>query len=988
MRFRHASALRSALLFGAATLAPVAPVPPALAQTPDAPFRQIQINAGTKDAALGLPRPDGPGTAFLFGSAGYPDGTGLWYADANAGSLRQLVPPEPGPPTGKTLGTLVVSGGAAYYTAAFGAADGYVYRVTPQGVRTQVHRVQGMLGEPVPALGGVFVSSNTIMANQPMLWFVDGANLRQLSPIELRASGATRAYAAHGGRFYFAGGPTYSDTELWASDGTAAGTVRVKDIVAGTGGSSPMLLTSVGAKLFFRATTAAQGEELWVTDGTEAGTRLVKDLRPGTTGSTPAGLVALGDRLLFFADDGASGREVWTSDGTEAGTVRVKDAAPGAAGLNAQDGAVATASGRSVAVFQAYDAATGYELWASDGSDVARLADLNAGTASSNPAEFVAYGGRVYFKADDGTHGQELWVTDGTAAGTRLVTDLHPVPGVGGMQRGTAVAGPDRLWLVGDDGTHGSELWTSDGTAAGTRLVTDVNTAGVDGVDLLPEGAVAAGRAYFFGNDGVRGLELWSSDGTDAGTALVKDLTPGFGGTLGDFVGTSGPRAFFYTRIRPTAQTERYDLYATDGTDAGTVLLREGIGTTTDHFADAAALPGGRLALRCALSWLCVTTGEAGNLTALRSFQNGTWPAYLTPFKTGVVFAATDGGYPGVWFSDGTAAGTTRLRSIGTGTLGPQGFTVWGEHVYFRAYTASEGYELWKTDGTAAGTTLVKDLVPGSVGSTPGPFAALGGYLYFAATTPGTGHELWRTDGTAAGTTFVKDVNAGTAGSGPNSLRRVGDRLIFTATTPETGFELWTTDGTDAGTTLLYDVNPGAANAQIYTFASAGSHVVFVARDATSEELWQTDGTPEGTRIAADPSGDVASSAPKIIGVAGQTVFMSATNGTDGRELWVGTVGTPVAAAPDAEATEAALAVWPVPARGTLTLRLGSPSPGVATVRVFDLVGRERLALRPAVSAGRTTVSLGVDALPPGVYVVRAVLPGNAVKTTRLVVAR
>ncbi len=59
-------------------------------------------------------------------------------------------------------------------------------------------------------------------------------------------------------------------------------TVMVKDIRTGPGnGSSPDDLTSVGGTLFFSADDGTDGHELWKSDGTAAGTVLVKDIQPG-----------------------------------------------------------------------------------------------------------------------------------------------------------------------------------------------------------------------------------------------------------------------------------------------------------------------------------------------------------------------------------------------------------------------------------------------------------------------------------------------------------------------------------------------------------------------------------------------------------------------------------------------------------------------------------------------------------------------------------
>jgi ELWxxDGT repeat protein len=51
--------------------------------------------------------------------------------------------------------------------------------------------------------------------------------------------------------------------ELWQSDGTRLGTVRVQDIAPGTRSSSPAALTVVDSLLFFSARDGITGRELW-----------------------------------------------------------------------------------------------------------------------------------------------------------------------------------------------------------------------------------------------------------------------------------------------------------------------------------------------------------------------------------------------------------------------------------------------------------------------------------------------------------------------------------------------------------------------------------------------------------------------------------------------------------------------------------------------------------------------------------------------------
>ena len=110
----------------------------------------------------------------------------------------------------------------------------------------------------------------------------------------------------------------------------AATAALVKDLNLSPFSSFPSQPVNVNGTLFFTADDGDHGTEVWKSDGTAAGTALVRDIVPGFDGSFPEYLTAVGGTLYFVASTPETGPELWKSDGTEAGTVLVKDINPGA----------------------------------------------------------------------------------------------------------------------------------------------------------------------------------------------------------------------------------------------------------------------------------------------------------------------------------------------------------------------------------------------------------------------------------------------------------------------------------------------------------------------------------------------------------------------------------------------------------------------------------------------------------------------------------
>lgn len=283
----------------------------------------------------------------------------------------------------------------------------------------------------------------------------------------------------------------------------------------------------------FAGESAAGGQELWKSDGTEAGTVKVKEIRPGAEGSDPSGFVKVGQEVFFFADDGVHGQELWRSNGTEAGTVLAMDIRPGSAGSLPATPSPGTAANQ-ILWMVADDGTNGPEVWRFQTEQGrftgALLADIWPGSGHAAPTLLTAVpdSSRVVFAAYDPVRGQAVWQSELSGPGASLLADISPA--TSGQQifqiaRGAGLA----LMIAAEHPDYGRELWRAESGAAGASLAVDARPGPASS---NPQGLLWAGERFLFSaDDGIHGREPWvcRSSGLDA--VMLDDVLPGTAGS-------------------------------------------------------------------------------------------------------------------------------------------------------------------------------------------------------------------------------------------------------------------------------------------------------------------------------------------------------------------------------------------------------------------------------------------------------------------------
>ena len=323
-----------------------------------------------------------------------------------------------------------------------------------------------------------------------------------------------------------------------------------------------------------------------------------------------------------------------------------------------------------------------------------------------------------------------------------------------------------------------------------------------------------------------------------------------------------------------------------------------------------------------------------GQITELVDINLGTEDSSPSEFfvdSSNRLFFQANNGTDGneLYIYDGSTTTLIDINTAGSSNSNPKYFIEFGSKIYFRASDDAFKTELWVTDGTSVNTSLVADINT-SGPSSPNHLFVFDGELYFTVL-DGTSTQIWALNGetptkfttnnsggfaspayphvTATGVYMrVNDGNGnepaffdGTGNAteiidiGPGSgmivmsdeenIELLGNKLFFEADSSGSDDEMWVSDGTAVGTFQVGFTNPSGAGDPDYFEVHQGD-MFFGSEDADGYQLWKSDGTVVGTVLVSDMNSG-GNGAVENLYSDGTNLYFSATNGTDGEELWI-----------------------------------------------------------------------------------------------------
>ena len=842
----------------------------------------------------------------LLNSYSIKNGDELWLA--NDRGTRLLKDIRPG-----TMGSTPIvpntHDGIVYFRADDGAHGAELWRSdgTAKGTKMVIDFTSGPESSPLIPL---FATNEVIFfypfstqngEDQPLCCVkVSGGAAVELNPLvedpgqPLQRSFSTFSLVEWGGVPHFIS----RSTELWKTDGSAAGTLLVENLPLPEGSIVASMTPAGDALLLVVMNFSKNSQEFWIHRPSQGTTEKLADL--GSPNFIGSGTVQRsGDRFFCFAGGNDHTLKLWVTDGTAQGTRMLKEAPGGEIGLLP---GMATWKGE---VYFSLIGPTGKgsQIWRSNGTveGTSMVKEVRGETEEPILGYCIAADRHVYFQESGWSPDTpKLWRTDGTAAGTlEIPRDADQIPYL------SPVPFRDAIYMAVETDRQ-SQLWKSLGTPRSTRPVLRSERSTRSACGLVnfgvDNGIVSAGGQLLLavtpgGND----FDIWRSDGTADGTRAAWSVSgsPETDEAGIEAVATLGSRGLFDVRDLPEAGDRR--LMISDGTGNGTTLLKDfseepphtypvNFFTIGDQCFFITGGPADSTRL-----WK--TDGTAEGTVEVTTAAGASIEAY--PYLTEMddilyFFAWSSPGGDALWRSDGTAEGTFRVKSI---------HSVWdfneshlmrvGDRLSF--FSGFSDKYLWTSDGTSEGTKVIAEIE-----GTPVYPRDSGGKLLFAMVDGDGGLQpTWYTSDGSTATPYLT-MPAGTMifpYQHPLNRRYAtvaGGQLFFSSSLEsedpaDSIQQVWRTDGTAQGTILLLQLTPSfAQDWRDIEFQAVGNEVYFGANDGIHGfELWRSDGSVEGTRMAADIEPGPVGSYPGCIVPLGSKLFFHADRRRFGRELHV-----------------------------------------------------------------------------------------------------
>jgi ELWxxDGT repeat protein len=353
-------------------------------------------------------------------------------------------------------------------------------------------------------------------------------------------------------------------------------------------------------------------------------------------------------------------------------------------------------------------------------------------------------------------------------------------------------------------------------------------------------------------------MQLFLTDGTAAGTSTLSNFAQNQYGLVSDSIAINGK---VYVALESSLACCEPDLWATDGTSAGTIRIDSNEGYPTFHLQ-----PSSFRAFGQSVALLTDTENQGVQLSMVNTTTNAlTILATGSGASNGSTIAAMDGyilylsGSPNagqqLWRSDGTLAGTAMVTNMGPGVQFSQlgqniVMTRVGDRATFQAENAQHGPQLWSSDGTAQGTgPLIATRTPSGSGYVQPLLGVAGTHGYYAVYN-GTDFRVVVTDGTVAGTHVLTDA-------GPLDENGIADTQVAG---DDTLAFLYTYHLDASGNTKhLYAYSPQSnalTHLQDAALGDGGPMLVYAGQlyfrgsdPVHSDNPWVSDGTVAGTHI-------------------------------------------------------------------------------------------------------------------------------------------